>query len=703
MQGSRESARGGAYDDLSVQHGRPGGRERLRYHNLQFILSRRNPALVEDASARPFDREWGLTVVRRESHGKESSVYTYLAPLGAGERPREGSILHFAADSMPLFPQGDQPYARGSAWGSLVKLYEYECKGSKTHMLRRDGILSRVELLLPEVALPARFYECRSFGGHSGSNATNLNGLRVRLEDDRQSNIEPGFPSSGEMVVDGEKMTTRLYVFKRGVEETYKKNEGVIFTVNGQTHGHLTNDFFGRKAVGHSYLRSSILVTVDCSELSGRAREDLFMNSRDRLSRNEIRYRIERELEDLLRRDQELRRLRERRRREELDARLEESKPLADMLTAMINRSPNLSALFLRGNRISDPFKTIEVGDQDKPYRGEKYPTFFRFKGKDCGYVLKRDAHMGQRARIVFETDACNDYLSRSVDRGRFTLMLAVRNGDGDREVEGEFHFASPIGPPMSMYEVTQAIEFLAEEGLKLTPKGLVAGSHLFGRLWDLLAQRRSAGPPRMVNFDGEDLVFHTATYRITDEKAARETLAARADVERDEDDGDEYTLSGAPLRSQPGIEAVALGRLLFVGDELLLEVDSAGRLERARRWLDSVPGLKFEKVSSRPLNQVLAEGVPLDDKLGRSKLEMTPELEAWIREDLRRQYFGWLDTPVPMFGGKTPREMARTKAGRARVAAHIRGFPRANDQVDMPVPIEEMLRELGIDEEDGE
>jgi len=263
----------------------------------------------------------------------------------------------------------------------------------------------------------------------------------------------------------------------------------------------------------------------------------------------------------------------------------------------------------------------------------------------------------------------------------------------------GEFYFASPLGPPMTMHETTDAIEFLVDKGLKLDREGLTAGVNLFGRLWGHMAERRLAPPPPMVNFDGEDIVFYTATYKVTGERLAREAFAARPDVEQDEDDPNEYILSGAPLGPQPGMETVTLGRLLFVGDELLLEVNSAGRLDRARAWLDSVPGLKFVKVASRPIEQALAEDAPLDDKLGRSKLGMTPEITTYLTEHLRKYYFGWLDTPVPMFDGKTPREMARTKAGRARVAAHIRGFPRGSDQVDMPVPVEEMLRELGIDE----
>ena len=74
-------------------------------------------------------------------------------------------------------------------------------------------------------------------------------------------------------------------------------------------------------------ISDSLLVVVDCTELDGRAREDLFLNSRDRLASGELRTQIERELEILLREHKGLKELREKRRREDIEGKLEDSKP----------------------------------------------------------------------------------------------------------------------------------------------------------------------------------------------------------------------------------------------------------------------------------------------------------------------------------------------------------------------------------------
>jgi len=410
------------------------------HRNLQLVVTRRNPKILGGSAPYPSDLNWSFTVVRREdpTGGRRSSVYTYLAPLAIEERPGRGDILNFEADSMPIFPERGKPYAVESQWGTLIKLYEYALP-NKSDILMTDGLLSRVDLLLPSSALPMRFHECRGYAGHAGSHDTNVLGLNIRLGDDsrdaKRTNIEEGFPTSCPLNVMGEKMTANIFAFKKAKADRYRKNEGIIFTVNGQTHGHFTTDFFRRTRTGCSYLRDSMLVVVNCSDLTGRAREDLFMNSRDRLSGGELRGAIERELETILKENRLLRDLRQRRQREQRDLRIEESKPLEAVLKSILKKSPTLTKLFLEGTRISTPFKTKEVGEEERPFEGRKHPSYFKFKGKDYGYVLSRSCHINVRTRIPFETDVVNDYFTREIDRGEFSLYC--KDGSGRKIHEG--------------------------------------------------------------------------------------------------------------------------------------------------------------------------------------------------------------------------------------------------------------------------
>lgn len=411
-------------------------------HNLQLVISRRHPKIANRDLRDESDLQWGFTIVRREEPegNRRSSVFTYLAPVDAELNPRNGGVLRFSADSLPLFPEGNEPYVRPIEWGTLIKLYEYHAVGTKGHILLPDGMLGRMDLLLPEVALPIRLHECRSgFSGHAGSWANTLNGLTVRLDDDRANNLEFA-PIASPIKAAGEEMIATIYAFKKGRAKAYRKNEGIIFTLNGQTHGHFTKDFFSRKAAGRlDYIAESILVVVDCSGFSDRAREDFIMNSRDRLSGGTLRLEIEGALEDLLRNSDQLHALREQRQREAIQEKLDDSKPLEDVLQQILKQSPALSQLFLKGTRLSNPFKQGKGGPTKNPFQGRPHPTFFKFREKDYGESLHRHTPVNMRTRLFFETDAMDDYFSRDVNRGDFRIYII--NASQRAEVE------SYVGP----------------------------------------------------------------------------------------------------------------------------------------------------------------------------------------------------------------------------------------------------------------
>jgi hypothetical protein len=413
-----------------------GGTGALKFcgqNGLQLIVSRRNLKILKLRKLdHPSDMQWGFTIVRREppEGGRRSSVYTYLAPIGAKDAPGKGGVLRFEAESMPIFPsvypEKPEPYGRLSPWGTLIKLYEY-ATGFKGQIPLTGSVKEPVDLLLPEVALPIRIHECRKKFWKPGSKAasfeTTITGLRVRLDDDKAENLEEYFPSSSSITVNGEKMNATIFAFKKGTARRYRKSEGIIFTVNGQTHAHLSTDFFRRKNVKLSYLADSLLVMIDCSDISGKTREDLFMNSRDRLSGGELRTNLEYELEEMLKNHTGLKELQERRRLEAIEDKISEDKPLENILKSLIKHSPTLTNLFLLGQRASNPFKSIKV-KSDLKFVGKPYPTYFRFKGLDQGKVLYRDCHINMRCRITFETDATNDYFTRDIDPGEHSLYI---------------------------------------------------------------------------------------------------------------------------------------------------------------------------------------------------------------------------------------------------------------------------------------
>jgi hypothetical protein len=380
--------------------------------NFQLIVSRRHPGIANssDASA----DYWGVTIVRREDpgEGRRSSMYTYLAP--------EGRVPRFRCDriQIPEIGEGTQDLP-ALEWGTIIKMYEYEMTGLKAPII--FDFYYKTSILMPRIALPIRFFERRGYSGHTLE--TTLAGLHVRLEEDKRENLEVGFPTYHNLKVAGESMRASVYAFRRGKAGTYcKQREGILFTINGQTHGVLSQDFFRRRAVGMSYLADSLLVIVECDGISGRSREDLFMNSRDRLRSGDLRAAIERRLEEILKEHQVLRDLRQRRRREDVESRLADSKPLIDVLNDVLQKSPVLYKLFIEGVELSTPYKPRSARDRsnDEAFEGRQFPTYFHLrKGEE-----NKICHINRRFRVQFETDAENDYFGREAYPGRFVFHI---------------------------------------------------------------------------------------------------------------------------------------------------------------------------------------------------------------------------------------------------------------------------------------
>ena len=330
-------------------------------HRLQLIISRRNPLLL-DAPGRT-DLEWGFTVVRREppSDGSRSSVFTYLAPRDVRDG-RDGHVLSFRAHTWPIFPIVDQTgrdaYRRKAQHGSLVKLYEYDWEGSRSNIVRSGGgLLQRVDFGMPKLALPIRLYECRlPFQGHLGSYSTNVLGVIARLDRDRMNKLEKGTPISHILRIDGREIRLRAYVLRDNASEYRSGSDAIMFTINGQTHAAKHRSFFRRSAVGLSQLADSMILVIDCTHIDGELREDLFMNSRDRLRAIPLARRIEQEVERFLRTNPTLKELKNRRRYEEIAKRLKDARPLASALSDLVRQTPSLSRILEGGHAIPSPF-----------------------------------------------------------------------------------------------------------------------------------------------------------------------------------------------------------------------------------------------------------------------------------------------------------------------------------------------------------
>jgi hypothetical protein len=196
----------------------------------------------------------------------------------------------------------------------------------------------------------------------------------------------------------------------------------------------------------------------------------------------------------------------------------------------------------------------------------------------------------------------------------------------------------------------------------------------LFLQVWlkSLLdASRRPL--PSLANTDGEAMVFSRTglPVRAGAEREITQRLDALRDWERESEDDPVWSW-------QPGedLPRTILATARLDGGALTVETNSRERMQRALLALRGILGsLVSDGLTSHedPM-QVLRHAAP--GGAGASTAEPPiagPEAEAILRQVKDAHYRRVLDESVPMLGNKTPRQCARTKAGRARLVRWLK------------------------------
>ncbi|MFC5547238.1 flagellar protein FliT [Massilia aerilata] len=379
-------------------------------HCIQLILSKRDPSI---AGA---DGQWAFTITRRfepdEHSRRRSSVIRCLAP--------GGDVIRFAASSLPVLPTKTSAFGRPMWHGTYVKLYEYNVAPALSTNLQFD-MKYRLSALLVEPVFPVRLYERRAYEGHTLE--TTLNGLELRLTEDGDQNIEPGFPVGSTFTTAAGDFKLRIFALKKDINpRRYTGGDGILFTINGQTHGAFPRTFFQRKHVGMDYLARSLIVVVDCSAISARAVEQIFMPSRDRLVTSNLTKELEEALSELIRDNDALQELRQKRRQEELSAKIGDNKQAQEIFNSIVRKSPVLSKLLITGEKILNPFSSRAGSSEGRQAFEPRYiPSFLELLRPNSAHTPRR-VEVGRTARIQLVTDAPNDYLVRAADQGSFVL-----------------------------------------------------------------------------------------------------------------------------------------------------------------------------------------------------------------------------------------------------------------------------------------
>lgn len=241
-------------------------------------------------------------------------------------------------------------------------------------------------------------------------------------------------------------------------------------------------------------------------------------------------------------------------------------------------------------------------------------------------------------------------------------------------------------------------------------------------RLWleDTLARLR-APPPRLINRDGEEVLFCETRFPVRDRNS--EAIVALLDEAEDwvRAEGDTPFWNWAypegalptPAPKGPGIRLdsqIAGGRhtrgtLELRARALVLETNSPARAEEAQRALADLLGAHIGAplTSQTTVEQARAKRArrPLDPE--QETAGMDPALAARLeRQFLDEHYRKILDEPIPALGDRSPRECAKTNQGRTALIEWLKQLEnnelrRAAQNGKPPYDAAWIWQELGV------
>lgn len=392
------------------------------------------------------DGQFGFTLLRKhplnteERLTRKNTWYEYLTINEA--------IPAFDIESLDL-----GLFNRKFTTGSIIKLYSYQLPVGTRSVISRDLNQSLNEYLF-EPALPIYTIDKKERYPHDINLNRDLFGLKRRMEADGNKYIKERFSEDSRSPDMGSFKAT-VYVFNprlpdktaKETKETiqrefFKSNMSVLFSLNGQVHGHYTSEFITR-SLKFPLLKNYLLIHVDCSRLKLDFRNELFMASRDRLKNGEESSELRKELANILSRG----RLRDiyKEMKEgltsgadsgnELLQDFSKNLPLDSELVKLLNQTFNLKDRKGNGSEQKDQKRKTKKLDNEIQFNPERFPSSFNIdiNSKNDNIPLTRIPLHGDKT-IPFSTNVEDQYFDRVEDPGELILSIL---GPSDNDNQG--------------------------------------------------------------------------------------------------------------------------------------------------------------------------------------------------------------------------------------------------------------------------
>ena len=355
--------------------------------------------------------------------------------------------------------------------GSIIKLYSYDLPSGSRSVISRDLNQSINEYLF-EPALPLYTIDRKERYPNDYNLQRPLFGLKRRLDEVDNKYIKETFSETSQD--QHGQIKINVYVFNPSIEgksvsetkatirsEFFKNHMAVMFSVNGQVHGHYTTEFI-TNTLKFNLLKGYLLIHVDCTNLNISFRNELFMASRDRMKNGTNSSLLRRKIAGIL-----------------TKGRLKEiNKEWKDTLTLSSENAEDLLKDFSKNLPLNHEFRKLisntiasDVKNKGKskahnpkkknnrtsseiPFNPKRYPSQFKIdlKTKNEDEIPISSIPLGGERNIYFSTDVEDQYFDRIEEPGE--LQITVLSSHLPNEETG-VNFQGLPNDPGSLIDVS--------------------------------------------------------------------------------------------------------------------------------------------------------------------------------------------------------------------------------------------------------
>lgn len=415
--------------------------------------------------------KFGFTLVRQhpftkeEEKVKKNTWYEYFIV--------DGKIPCFDIETLDL-----KLHNREFTTGTVIKLYSYQFPSGYSGFAQ--DLNQSINEFLFDPALPILTVEKKERYPNNKVLELDVYGLKRRLEEE-DGYIEDKFSETFEDELFGT-MKVNCYIFKARVKGNdvkktreniqnrfFKNNMAVLFSMNGQVHGHYTSEFITR-SLKLSILKNHLLIHVDCTDMDYNFRKELFMASRDRLKDGRETKALRKYLGNKLGSSKSRLGLISKARKDSISVSGESTKELLRDFTKNLPVSDELRKLLGDAFKVEPKKRQKSSGKQNQegkgtkasepevPFQPNRYPSFLKLKTKKGGDIPVTQVPLGGEKVIKFDTDVEDSYFDRVDDPG--DLQIALLKYEPNDSTGGD-----ALGKPSAVSEVLNVVKSSPKKG----------------------------------------------------------------------------------------------------------------------------------------------------------------------------------------------------------------------------------------------